>query len=117
MSAKNRPFSVTGVAWLYITIGVLAFSYHSPELLRLQKDALLIEFTELLAVVAGVFMLRGHDWARWLALAWAAFHVVITAFPPYHGLAVHILITAGIAYILLRSDAAQYFRGVGDETK
>jgi len=114
---KNRPWSVTGVAWLYIVIGVVAFSYHAPDLLRLQKDAFLIELTESLAVVAGVFMLRGHNWARWLALAWTTFHVAITAFPPYHGLAVHVLITAGIAYILLRSDAAEYFRGTKKETQ
>jgi len=111
VNSNDRPFSVTGVAWLYIVIGVLAFLYHSPDLLRLQKDAFLVEFTEALAVIAGIFMLRGHNWARWLALAWTAFHVVLTAVPPFHGLAVHILVTAGIAYILLRSDAAQYFRG------
>lgn len=111
MSSKNRPFAITGVAWLYILIGVVAFSYHSPDLLRLDRDAVLVEFTELLAVIAGIFMLRGHNWARWLALAWTTFHVAITAFPPFHGLAVHILITAGIAWILLRSDAREYFRG------
>ena len=33
-----------------------------------------------LAIVCGVFLLRGHNWARWLALAWIAFHVVLSAF-------------------------------------
>jgi uncharacterized membrane protein YadS len=116
MSSNNRPFSVTGVAWLYIAVGAIALTYHSPELLQGHSDAFLIEFVELLALIAGVFMLRRHNWARWLALAWAAFHVVLTAFPPFHGLVVHILIFAGIAIILLRSDSAQYFRGVGNSS-
>ena len=34
------------------------------------------------AVVAGVFMLRGRNWARWLALAWMASHVAISVFHP-----------------------------------
>jgi hypothetical protein len=111
MNSKGRPVSVTAVAWLFIAVGVGAFILHSPDLLRLQKDALPIEFTELLSVLAGVFMLRRQNWARWLALAWMAFHVVITAYPPFHGLVVHVLIFSGIAYLLLRSDAAKYFRG------
>ena len=56
-------------------------------------------------------MLRRQNWARWLALAWMAFHVVISVFPPFKGLVVHVLIFGGITYLLLRSDAAQYFRG------
>jgi hypothetical protein len=64
---------------------VVVFAYHSPELLQLQKGAFLIEFTELLALIAGIFRLRRHDWARWLALAWMAFHVKLTAFPPGTG--------------------------------
>ncbi|HUO16279.1 MAG TPA: hypothetical protein VMX38_14940 [Verrucomicrobiae bacterium] len=108
----RRPISVTGVAWLYIAVGTLQFAFHSPDLLKLQRDAYATEVTELLAVLAGVFMLRRQNWARWLALAWAAFHVALTAFPPFHGLAAHVLIFAGIAWILLRSDARQYFRGV-----
>lgn len=113
VSSSSRPLSVTCLAWLYIALGTFMFLSHSMELLRFEKDAFLIEFVELLAVVAGAFMLRRRNWARWLALAWTAFHVVLTAFPPFHGLAVHVLITAGITYLLLRSDASQYFRGGG----
>jgi hypothetical protein len=115
MSSSARPISVTGVAWLFITVGTVAFFYHSPELLHLSKDALLIEFIELTGLTAGIFMLRRQNWARWLALAWSAFHVVLTALPPFHGLVVHLLIFSGIAYLLLRSDAAQYFRGAGGD--
>ena len=39
-------------------------------------------------------MLRRQNWARWLALAWMAFHVILSAFPPFKGLVVHVLIFA-----------------------
>ena len=39
-------------------------------------------------IVAGVFMLYGHNWARWLLVVWLAFHVIVGAlhspFPLHH---------------------------------
>ena len=113
MSLVQRPIAVTGVAWLLIVVGTAMFIFHSPDLRGLSWDVFLIEFVELLAVLAGAFMLRRQNWARWLALAWMALHVALTAFPPFHGLVVHVLMFTGIAYLLLRSDAAEYFRGTG----
>lgn len=114
MASGERPLSVTAVAWLFIAVGTVTFVYHSPGLLHPQWDDFAIEFTELLALLAGIFMLRRQNWARWLALAWMVFHVALSAFPPFHGLVVHVLIFGGIAWLLLRSDAAQYFRGTGE---
>ena len=115
MSLSQRPMAVTGVAWLLIMVGTGMFIFHAPELLHWRWDAFLIEPLELLAVLAGIFMIRRRNWARWLALAWLAFHVALTIFPPFQGLVVHVLILAGIAWILLRSDAAEYFRGTGGQ--
>ena len=49
--------------------------------------------TELVGLLAGIFMLRGHNWARWLAVAWMAFHVAIS-FPEISKLAIHSLLCA-----------------------
>jgi len=114
MNSNKRPISVTAIAWLFIAVGTVTFVYHSPGLLHPQTDDFLVESTELLALTSGLFMLRRQNWARWLALAWMAFHVVLSAFPPFQGLVVHVLIFGGITYLLLRSDAAQYFRGSGE---
>lgn len=73
-----------------------------------QQDAVWIELTEMLAVVAGAFMLRGQNWARWLALVWMAFHVAIS-FPVLRQVAMHGLIFAGIAWVLLLPEAGRYF--------
>ena len=113
MSSSKRPLSVTAIAWLFIAVGTVTFVYHSPGLLHPHTDDFLVEATELLALTAGLFMLRRQNWARWLALAWMAFHVALSAFPPFHGLVIHLLIFGGITYLLLRPDAADYFREAG----
>jgi hypothetical protein len=64
------------------------------------------------AVVAGVFMLRGQNWARWLALLWMATHVVISAIHLMQGLLIHSLLLLLIAYFLFRREARKYFRAV-----
>ncbi len=111
MNASRRPISVTIVACLYLAVGAVGFVYHFRELLMLQRDSVWIELTEVLALVSGAFMLRGHNWARWLALAWIAFHVILSIFDSGHGLVVHGLFCAVIAWILFRPEAARYFRG------
>jgi len=113
MSGRSRPHSVTIVALIYILVGTAGFVFHFPKLVPLQQDGLIVEFTEVLAVVAGAFMLRGHNWARWLALAWMAFHVAISVSDPVRKLAMHAVIFLLLAWILLRPAAGQYFRSAG----
>jgi hypothetical protein len=111
MNAIKRPISVTIIACMYLAVGTVAFVYHFRELLSLQRDSVSIELTEFLAIVSGAFMLRGHNWARWLALAWIAFHVILSIFDSFHGLVAHGLFCVVIAWILFRPEAGRYFRG------
>jgi hypothetical protein len=115
MPSNTRPLSVTLVACLYILIGVVGFVFHFKELLSRQPDAVAIELTELMGLLAGAFMLRGHNWARWLALAWIAFHVIVSAFHPLMELALHSVFLIVIAWVLLRPAGARYFRHVASE--
>ena len=80
MIANKRPLSVLILGCVYLTVGVIGFTYHFPELLAHHQDAVWIELTELSAIVCGAFMLRGHNWARWTALAWITFHVTLSTF-------------------------------------
>lgn len=109
----KRPLSVTIVAWVYIAVGVLGFVFHLRETLANHdyRSGTVIELTEIAALVAGAFLLRGHNWARWLAIAWMLFHVVFSAFNSLHEFAIHALICAAIAWALFRSPAAKYFGG------
>jgi hypothetical protein len=117
MTANARPISITILACVYIAVGVVGFSYHLREMVALQHDSLWIELTEALAIVCGVFMFRGHNWARWLALAWIGFHVVVSAFHSMHQFLTHSLICAVIAWVLLHPTAARYFRYPQPEPK
>jgi hypothetical protein len=110
MTSNPRPISITILACVYIAVGIMGLAYHFRELVALQYDSLWIALTEVLAIVCGIFMLRGRDWARWLALAWIAFHVIISAFNSMHQFLMHSLICAIIAWILLHPTAARYFR-------
>jgi hypothetical protein len=116
MSASKRPVSVLILSCLYITVGAVGFACHFPELIAFKDYTVWIELTELLAILAGAFMLLDHNWARWLALAWMAFHVAIS-FPVLRQTAVHSIIFAVIAWLLFRPDVGRYFATskLGDE--
>ncbi len=77
--AKKRPISITILSWLYIVVGALSTAAHVMEF-KAQRPVLneVVWITVLgaAAIVAGVFMLRGKNWARLLALLWMAAHVV-----------------------------------------
>lgn len=108
MNLFRRPLAVLAVSCLYLLVGTIGFIYHFHQLR--QPGGIWIELTEALAILAGAFMLRGQNWARWLALAWMAFHVALSAFGAVRELAIHCLIFAGIAWLLFRADARCYFR-------
>lgn len=119
MSDSTRPLPVTFLGCLYIAVGATGFIFHLNSFLHsnefvsdkaFHSDEIWIELTELLAIVAGAFLLRGKNWARWLTLGWMAFHVVISMLNAVSELIVHCLFFAAIAWFLFRPDAARYFR-------
>jgi hypothetical protein len=115
MNGNKPPVSVVIVAWLYVAVGAVGFLYHGWEAWtrrELRWDTLLVESVELIALASGIFILRGRNWARWLALAWMAFHVALS-FPELRQLAVHTVFLALIAAALLNPPAARYFSGAG----
>ncbi len=112
MSVRKRPVPVLIVALVYLAVGVIGFTYHFPELWAMRQGSLWVELTELLALVAGTFLLRGHNWARWLAVVWIGFHVVLSAFHSYTQMAMHAVIFALITWALFTPSSRQYFRCV-----
>ena len=110
---NKRPIAVTVVAGLFIAAGVFGSTVHFRELAAHKPFNLAdlgIPMVSLLPVLFGVFLLLGHNWARWIALIWMAFHVAISFFDSLEKVAVHSLLLAVIAYALFRADAKAYFR-------
>lgn len=107
MDIIRRPVPVLVVACLFLLVGIIGFIYHFQQLQ--QPDGIWIEIIEALAVLSGAFMLRGQNWARWVALGWMAFHVALSAFGAVRELFIHALILAGIAWLLFLPESRRYF--------
>lgn len=115
---KRRPVSVTIVGWLFIATGVGALAFHLAGLKvqqMVQSDMVWMLLVELTAIICGVFVLRGRSWARWLAMAWLGFHVVLSAFHSVQQTLVHGALMGVIAYFLFRAEARGYFRAAKTE--
>ena len=109
---RKCPTSITILGWLYILVGVLGTAAHYEDF-RMHKP-IVNEFVGITvlgaaAVVAGILMLKGCGWARWLALVWIASHVVISAFHPLHELIIHCALLVLFSYLLFRRAAREYF--------
>ena len=107
-----RPLAVTIIAWVYIVTGIGGFVAHLWDLQSQRSfpvDMVLAQLVSLVALVAGFYMLRGKNWARWLALAWMGFHVVISLSHPIPELVIHIVFFGIVGYFLFLSPASRYF--------
>jgi len=112
-AAPKRPLSVTSIGWLFILAGTVGLVYHGAEFKRggaFQYELVLVCLIRLFAIVCGLFILRGRNWARWGLLVWIAYHVVLSAFHTLSELIMHSLLFVIVAWFLLRPRAAAYFR-------
>jgi len=107
MGRKRIAVPVILIACLYIAVGIGGFVVHFSDYRA--PDWIWVEVTESIAIVCGVFLLRAHNWARWLAIAWMAFHVVIS-FGEFGQLAIHSLFLVLIVWCLFRADASRFFQ-------
>jgi cbb3-type cytochrome oxidase subunit 3 len=117
---KKRPIGVTIVSWVYIVAGALELAFLVPGfniLHPLQNGDLWVGLVRLAAIVLGIYMLRGNDWARWLALVWMGGHVIVSAFASTQLLVVHGMFFVAIAYVLFRPDSTAYFRSARAEAR
>ena len=117
--AKNkRPRSVTVISGIFIAFGGIALlsSLLSPvdaipHIAEHPFEYAPIYVARILAVLGGVLMLYGFNWARWLLVVWMGFHVVVGVLHSPLSSLVHSLLFAVVVYFLFRPAAAAYFRG------
>ena len=109
---KRPPIGVIAVAALCILsgAGVVAsgIEHFRPE--RFPRDSLWVVLLGLVAVIAGVFLFRAANWARWLTIAWMAGHVVISIFHEWQELVAHIMLLVLIGWLLFLPKANAWFR-------
>ncbi len=120
---KKRPISVTIISWIFIIFGALMFiaallplfgigasQASAVPIAKSIFDLSLVLIIRLLAVICGVFMLKGSNWARWVLIIWTGFHVIISIGGAPFVLIMHSLIFVIVLYLLLRPAVSYYFR-------
>jgi hypothetical protein len=107
----RRPLSITIISWLFIVFGSVALisGFITTDL----KSHWYIHLSRLLQIVAGVFMLYGRNWARWLLVAWITFHIIISALHSVLFLLMHVAIFSVILFFVFRRRASAYFNAEG----
>ena len=105
--------SILVVGIIFLALGVLDVWRGVAPLVgapgRLAGDDVLVLAIGVAALIGGMFVLRGHNWARWLLAAWMALHVAISVGKPT-ALVAHLVIFGFIAFLLFRPPAATHFR-------
>jgi Trk-type K+ transport system membrane component len=109
---KRRPIPVLIVALLFIVAGGVGFVYHAKE--YSEKSSMNYEFAAVLliralAVVCGILLLKRIKWARWLALAWLAYHIVLSAFHSVSETITHSVLLVIVAALLFIPKSSAYF--------
>jgi hypothetical protein len=104
----KRPFAVVFLGWLFIIVGLAALLYHLFKG-RLDFWMFAIVPFELVGALAGIFLLKGRNWARWLLLAWIAFHVISSGLNSLFASVPHLLLLIAVAYFLFTPSDSRYF--------
>ena len=111
---NKRPRLVTLIGYVFIAVGIIGFAYHVTEFQTVRPfpyEILGVLLIRLLAIVCGIFVLRGHNWSRWLLVLWILYHTLLSAFHSVSEFSIHGLLLGIVAYFLFRAPASRYFRG------
>jgi hypothetical protein len=120
---NKRPRPITVISWIFIAFGSIALltgllpnvnTTAAQRLAELKGPWFvhgIVHVSRMVMVLSGVFMLYGFNWARWLLVAWLAFHVIISVLHSPFQLLVHSLLFAVVVFFLFRPPASAYFRG------
>lgn len=99
---------------MFVATGVVGLTYHATEFKTrgpFDYDVLWVCLVRLLAILCGVFMLRGSNRARWGLVVWLGYHVILSVLHTPFELVVHGLLFAVVLYFLFCPPASAYFRG------
>lgn len=121
---RQRPRSITLVGWLFIAVGTVGLlndvwplltADAARQLAKLKADGLgdlgPAWTSRLLAIVGGAGLLRGHNWARWLLVAWMVFHIGLSILHSVPELLTHGVIFTPLLYLLFRRATEPWFHG------
>ncbi len=118
---KNRPLPIIIVAFIFIIAGSAGLVYHAKEYFEqssMKHELFWVLFLRVLAIVCGLLLLRRVNWARWLAIAWLAYHFVLSLFHSASETITHFVLLAIVSFLLFIPKSSAYFRSAeGQEIK
>jgi hypothetical protein len=107
---RKCPISVAIISGLYIVAGVVGLAYHATDLAHSPGyETFWVLLVRLLAVVGGVFALRGANWARWLLVAWISYHIGLSFYHGWSEVLVHTLFLGLTLFCLFNKRARNFF--------
>jgi hypothetical protein len=117
INMDKRPRSITIIGWLFIVFGTISLlsgllpfgDVTLAQRIAELKGHWMVHVVRLASIVSGMFMLYGFNWARWLLVAWMAFHIVVSALHSLLQLLIHVSIFSVILYFLFQRQASAYF--------
>ena len=109
----KRPLSITLLSWLFIASGVAGIVYHASEwkTMGIRTETIWAFVVRVLAIVGGVFALRGSNVARWALVIWILYHVGLSFYHTTTELLTHIALAIVICVGLFNRKANLYFKG------
>ncbi len=122
---QTRPLSITIISWIFIgfcSVAVLGGLLPAADDAAAQRAAeyaashplesgIIHQAVRGTAILCGVFMLYGHNWARWLLTVWVGFHILVAWWHSPLAVVIHVLLFVMVVYFLFRPAASEYFRG------
>jgi hypothetical protein len=108
----KRPLTVTLISCLFIAAGVTGIVYHASEwkTLGMQAETIWAFVIRALAIVGGIFTMRGSNFARWVLVLWIVYHVVLSFYHTTAELVTHIAFAIVVLLGLFNSKANLYFK-------
>jgi hypothetical protein len=112
-----RPLSVTIIGWIFIISGLAMFvaemlplfnASTSEIILQDPADLIPVLITRIIAVICGIFIIYGFNWARWLLVLWIVFHILIN-FNSLPALIIHCLLFGTVLFFLFLPKSSIYF--------
>lgn len=110
---KKFPIPVLIVAILLIIAGVVGFIYHLHDFADVNQklyETILVELLRIVAIIAGVLLLRANNIGRWLAIGWALLHVIISAFNSVEQTLMHAIILLIVWILLFLPKSTNFFK-------
>ena len=111
---ERRPLSIVVISLLFIVIGAVTLVHAALEFINTTdrltdlKSHWMIYVSAITAIVGGVFLFNGRNWARRLLVLWMAFHIVVGALHGIVPLLTHVVIFSVILFFLFRRPASAY---------